>query len=215
MQKKWQILDFKESNGKEQMEIDELLLDKRINNEIPNTLRFYSWKPSCITYGFFQTIEEEVNEDIRQRFGFDLVQRITGGGCVLHDNELTYSIIVAENDIPLNDKKDILESYKLICSCLVNALQSLGIPAKHKPINDIIVDDKKISGNAQTRKGNVMLMHGTILLDVDKERFKVLKKAKLDKITSIKDLKNYTKKEITKEDLIEAITKEFKKVFKF
>ena len=211
VQKKWQILDYSVASGKVQMDLDSELLSKRISSDIPNTLRFYSWKPTCITYGFFQNLNEEVDDSLRKKYSFDVVKRITGGGCVLHDNELTYSVVISETDVP----NDILDSYKLICSILVKALRNLGIDAVHKPINDIVVGGKKISGNAQTRRGGVMLMHGTLLLDIDSKKFKVLKKVKLDKLTSIKELNSLLDKNITKEDLIREISLEFSNTFNF
>lgn len=205
MQKKWQNLGYKVATGKEQMDLDEKLLLKRSRDEIPNTLRFYGWKPSCITYGFFQTIKEEIDEDLAKDFGLDIVQRITGGGCVLHRHELTYSIVVSEKDVPA----DILESYSLIIGCLIRGLAKFGVNAVHKPVNDIHVNGKKISGNAQTRRGGVMLMHGTILLDIDEDMFRVLKKGKRDKVTSLKELGV----EYSLDDLMDAFSKEFENVF--
>ncbi len=69
-----------------------------------------------------------------------------------------------------------MESYNLICDPVVMCINKLGFNAKFAPLNDIIVDDKKVSGNAQTRKKNILLQHGTILLDVNVEKmFSVLK----------------------------------------
>lgn len=205
MQKIWQNLGYKVASGKKQMDLDEELLLKRGENEICNTIRFYGWKPSCITYGFFQTLAEEVDMEKAKSFGLDIVQRITGGGCVLHQHELTYSVVISEADVP----SDILESYSLIIGCLIRGLAKFGVKAEHKPVNDIVVDGKKISGNAQTRRGGVMLMHGTILLDIDSEMFNVLKKGKRDKVTSLKDLGV----EYSVKDLIKAIEEEFRLIF--
>jgi lipoate-protein ligase A len=81
----------------------------------------------------------------------------------------------------------------LICDPVVMCINKLGFDAKFAPLNDITVDNKKVSGNAQTRKKNVLLQHGTILLDVDVEKmFSVLKvpyeKIK-DKMMMINDVK--------------------------
>jgi lipoate---protein ligase len=70
-----------------------------------------------------------------------------------------------------------MESYSLRCDPVVTCISKLGFDAKFVPLNDIIIsNNKKVSGNAQTRKNNALLQHGTILLDVDVERmFSVLK----------------------------------------
>ena len=69
-----------------------------------------------------------------------------------------------------------MESYNLICDPVVMCINKLGFNAKFVPLNDITVNNKKVSGNAQTRKKNILLQHGTILLDVNIEKmFSVLK----------------------------------------
>jgi lipoate-protein ligase A len=72
--------------------------------------------------------------------------------------------------------RDILESYQLICGAIVNGLKHIGVESEFKPVNDIIADGKKISGNAQTRRFGTILQHGTILVDSDiKRMFQVLR----------------------------------------
>jgi lipoate---protein ligase len=96
---------------------------------------------------------------------------MTGGGAVLHDSELTYSFITRE--YPQN----ILESYRMICDPIINCLVNLGFnEVKFAALNDVVVDGKKVSGNAQTRKEGILLQHGTILLDVDPEKMFTLLK---------------------------------------
>lgn len=135
------------------------------------TLRLYGWFPSAVSIGYFQSIDLEVNVENCKKAGIDIVRRMTGGGAVLHDSELTYSFITRE--YPQN----ILESYKMICDPIAICLVSLGFnKVRFSPLNDVMVDGKKVSGNAQTRKEGILLQHGTILLDVDLEKmFTVLK----------------------------------------
>ncbi len=106
----------------------------------------------------------------------DVLRRITGGGAVLHEFELTYSFITKV--YPSN----IMESYKLICDPVVMCLNRLGFNAEYVPLNDIIVNDKKVSGNAQTRKNNTLLQHGTILLSVDIDKMFSMLKVPSEKI---------------------------------
>jgi len=98
---------------------------------------------------------------------------------------LTYTFIT--KNYPAN----ILESYHLICEPVVLCLDRLGYSAKYVPLNDIVVDNKKVSGNAQTRKNNILLQHGTILLDVDVEKMFSMLKVPSEKIKDkmIKDVK--------------------------
>jgi len=142
--------------------------------KVPPTVRFYTWKPPAISIGYFQSLNEEVDLDACKSLGVEFVRRITGGGAVFHDKELTYSIIISESNPKV--PKNILESYRRICGAVIKGLKHLWIESKYSPINDIIVNNKKISGSAQTRKSKTVLQHGTVLMDVDIDKmFKLLK----------------------------------------
>lgn len=150
------------------MALDQALMSN-VKDSIP-VLRLYGWKPAAVSIGYFQSLEEEVNVRNCNNLGIDIVRRMTGGGAVLHEHELTYSFITKK--YPTN----IMESYELICEPVIMCLKDLGFDAKFSPLNDIIVDNKKVSGTAQTRKQDILLQHGTILLDVDVNKmFSVLK----------------------------------------
>jgi lipoate-protein ligase A len=156
------------------MGLDEAVLESVSTRTSPPTLRFYGWKPSAISLGYFQGLREEVDTEACASLGIDVVRRITGGGAVFHDAEVTYSIIIPETH-PLAPGS-ILESYRLLCSGIIAGLDRLGIEAEFAPINDIISNGRKISGNAQTRKMGCLLQHGTILISVDVEKmFQILK----------------------------------------
>jgi lipoate---protein ligase len=162
--------------------------NRRVSREMPNwewpmgeglfdseeavaVLRIYGWRPPAISIGYFQSMELEVQIDECRSGGIDVVRRLTGGGAVYHEAEVTYSFIT--NVFP----SDILQSYKLICEPVVKALRNLGFDARFVPLNDIVIGNGlKVSGNAQTRRKNVILQHGTILLEVDAEKmFRVLR----------------------------------------
>src|SRR5208282_4253098 len=105
---------------------------------------------SAVSIGTFQSMANEVNVEECNRSNVSYVRRLTGGGAVYHDSngEITYSVIAPESLFP----KNIIESYKVICSWVISGLAILGIKAEFVPINDIVVNGKKISGNAQTRR---------------------------------------------------------------
>lgn len=161
----WRLIYLNEFDGYWNMAIDEAMLLMRSQGKIPNTLRLYIFKPSAVTIGYFQSAEEEVNLDFCRKHGIEVVRRITGGGAVFHDEngEITYSIVVGLSEAP----RDILKSYELYCKGIVYALEELGLKAEFKPINDVIVYGRKISGSAQTRKRRVLLQHGTFMYNTD------------------------------------------------
>ena len=172
---KMRFLDLKVNDAYTNMATDEALTKSKGEGG-PDTLRFYRWKPSAVTLGYFQSVEDEVDLDALGKYGIDLNRRISGGGAVLNsaEGEITYSIIMDEEDPRISN--DPTESYRYLCHGIIEGLANLGIEADFKPINDIIVGPKKISGNAQIRRYGAVLHHGTILVDFDaKQMFSVLK----------------------------------------
>ncbi|MHA1143771.1 MAG: lipoate--protein ligase family protein [Candidatus Helarchaeota archaeon] len=165
---KWRLIDLSTHDAFTNMAIDEVIFNARIQDEVPNTIRFYRWKPSAVSIGRNQSVAVEVDVDACKSLGIDIVRRITGGGAVYHDyeGEITYSIIAREGEgIP----KDIDESFRKLCRGIILALRKLGLEAEHGVFHcpSIFVKNRKISGNAQVRKKGVILQHGTILFDYD------------------------------------------------
>jgi lipoate-protein ligase A len=157
------------------MAIDESIMEHVSRGESPPTLRFYRWRPSAVSIGYFQGMDMEVDVLACGDLGVDVIRRITGGGAVYHDEfgEVTYSVCAPEKGpLPFGIK----ESYMAICDGLIAGLGRLGIQASFRPLNDIVVGPRKISGNAQTRRMGTILQHGTILMDVDVDRmFSILR----------------------------------------
>jgi len=174
MKEQWRLLKTQNNSAFTNMAIDRAVLVACSKAKVPPTVRFYTWKPPAISIGYFQSLKEEVDIEACKDLGVEFVRRITGGGAVFHDKELTYSIVIPESNPKV--PKNILESYRRICGAVIKGLKQLWIESKYAPINDIIVNNKKISGNAQTRKLKTVLQHGTILMDVDVDKmFKLLK----------------------------------------
>ncbi|HZB81075.1 MAG TPA: biotin/lipoate A/B protein ligase family protein [Nitrososphaera sp.] len=164
------------------MAIDEALMENV--DEVP-ILRIYRWCPTAVSIGYFQSMKEEVDLEKCREIGVDVVRRLTGGGAVLHEFELTYSFMTKK--YPQN----IMESYRWICDAIVMSINRLGFDASFVPLNDIVIAGKKVSGNAQTRRNGVLLQHGTLLLDVDVNKMFCVLKVPSEKLRDklIKDVK--------------------------
>lgn len=182
MTKDWRLLLTGYRSAAENMALDEAVLHNIVAGDSPPTIRFYGWDPSAVSIGYFQGIEQEVDLEVCRDEGVAVVRRLTGGGAVYHDREgeITYSLIVKE-DAPGIPKK-ILDSYALLCGALVVGFERLGLSAQYHPINDILINGKKISGNAQTRRFGGLLQHGTLLCTVDPQRMFSLLKVPNEKI---------------------------------
>ncbi len=210
---KWRVFPFGYYDAYMNMAMDHALMESVKKRGTP-VIRFYGWLPSAVSIGYFQSMKQVVNTKNCENYGIGMVRRRTGGGSVYHSNdgEVTYSVIAPETLFP----KDIIKSYREICGWVINGLNNIGIDSEFKPINDIVVGQKKISGNAQTRREGVLLQHGTVLYDVDVVRmFSVLNvpdekiKDKLIKSVEERVTRVLDFKKISKEDLYNALLKSF------
>lgn len=183
----WRILPFQTYNAFENMAIDEAILINADSDGVTPTLRFYGWSPPAVSLGYFQDFHREVNLENCRSLGIDIVRRPTGGKAVFHDGEITYCVVSPKNNPLFPD--NILGTYKVISSCLVQALVSLGINAsvvdgtyRRSGLNnlkslcfsepsrfELLVDGRKICGSAQVRTRGAFLQHGSLLLSFDPE----------------------------------------------
>lgn len=170
----WRLLELEVKDAFTNMAVDEAVLSARISNTVPNTLRFYRWKPSAVSVGRFQDVFNEVYVENCRMHEVDIVRRITGGGTVYHDHvgEITYSVVVKESDLGFTD---VASTYNVICKGLIEAAKILGISADFnlgdpKKCPNVTINRRKISGSAQSRKKGVLLQHGTFLLDTNLEK---------------------------------------------
>ena len=177
---KWRYIPFGTYSGSKNMAIDETLLNSVINGNSLNTIRFYQWSPTTASIGKHQSFSAEIDENAVKSQNVDVVRRISGGGAVLHEalGEITYAVICRLEDLPKIEKTQhnfndsIPTRYKVILEALAYGIEKLGMPINIGKIHcpALFTDGKKISGNAQIIRKNVLLQHGTILLKVFPER---------------------------------------------
>ncbi len=178
--------------GTSNMGIDRAILQAISEGQSIPTLRLYSWAMPAVTVGYFQKISETVNINFCTENNIPVIRRITGGGTVLHDSEITYSFITPLKNSPI--QSDMESSFKAIITPLINSLKAIGIDASFKPVNDIIAEGKKISGSAQTRQQGVLLQHGTIITDINEDMFTraLIYRKKLSEKSFTEPVKNIT-----------------------
>jgi lipoyl(octanoyl) transferase len=179
----WRFIPYQTASAALNMAIDEAIMDAHREDKVPPTLRFYGWEPAALSIGYFQQAEREVDFKRLAEKGIDFVRRMTGGRAVLHDQELTYSVIVAEHH-PLIPQT-VGESYRVIHQGLLAGFRNLQINASLLPPKkrektasssvcfatsaayELVVAGRKIAGSAQMRQRGVMLQQGSILLEMD------------------------------------------------
>ncbi|WP_309568654.1 biotin/lipoate A/B protein ligase family protein [Paenibacillus sp. sptzw28] len=185
----WRYIHTGSRPPAENMAIDEAMLIAHSEGGTPPTVRFYGWNPPTLSIGYFQRAEREVDLQMVRGRGVGFVRRATGGRAVLHDQELTYSIIVSESypGVP----KSVTEAYRVLSSGLLHGFRKLGLDAVMVGLAktdgdsagipadvssacfdspsryELVVEGRKIAGSAQMRSKGVILQHGSVLLDVD------------------------------------------------
>lgn len=115
----------------------------------------------AIIIGKHQNAFEEINADYVKKHNINVVRRISGGGAVYHDlNNLNYTIIS-------NEEKGVDFDFKTFSQPVIDTLKELGVTAEFSGRNDILIDGKKICGNAQAYiKGRIM-HHGCLLFNTE------------------------------------------------
>ena len=175
----WRLLRSHPADGATNMAVDEAILRAVATRQMPPTLRFYAWEPGCLSLGRAQPVAD-VDLLALWTAGFDLVRRPTGGKAILHVDELTYSVVVPQEDPRVAG--GIVASYRRLSTGLVRGLERLGIvdlvadqrvenrrlegPVCFEVPSDyeITVGGRKLVGSAQMRARGVVLQHGALPL---------------------------------------------------
>jgi lipoate-protein ligase A len=186
----WRIIKSGFAGAARNMAVDEAILAAHAAGEAPPTIRFYGWKPAAVSIGYFQSMEKEVDLDACRRLGLGWVRRPTGGRAVLHDVELTYSVVISLSILP----GTVLETYRTLSAGLLCGLDLLGLAGEMSTADpkdyakeqegsteggstaacfdapswyELLVDGRKVAGSAQTRRDDTLLQHGSIMLRFD------------------------------------------------
>ncbi len=184
----WRLLiaDAPGQDGATNMAIDEAILSSVAAGQSPPTLRFYAWRPPCISIGYSQPMRQVVDLEACRRDGVTWVRRPTGGRAILHVDELTYSVA-----LPASDRRvlgGVIASYRRLSLGLLVGFRRLGLKAAQAEARqekaaelsaacfdvpshyEITVAGKKLVGSAQLRRQDVVLQHGALPLSGDVAR---------------------------------------------
>jgi lipoate-protein ligase A len=171
--------------GAENMLRDRALLEACAHGEIAGAIRLYGFTPACLSLGRMQPMTD-VDLDACARDGVDVVRRPSGGRAVLHDQEVTYSVVCRSTDPVFGGR--VLDSCARIHTAVAAGLSALGVPTAPRALPaDLRRDSREIAafadcfarpaahelldmrgrklvGSAQARRGGALLQHGSVLL---------------------------------------------------
>ncbi len=232
---KFKLIRSASSEAIYNMSLDRKIFQRYLEDRVP-VLRIYSWNSPSFTYGVSQDAREYINLPACATDGIGVSQRITGGGVLFHDNEITYSFVCSKEDI--GEPEGVLVSYRLICAFLIRFYESLGIKAqfaletkdfskKKSPSEfcsasfekyDIIINRRKIGGNAQKRARQAIFQHGSVPIsinwDMARKYLKSFPEGAPDSATFLSRELNFSLERSTLEEkLIKAFADEFAVVF--
>jgi lipoate-protein ligase A len=179
----WRLLITPPLDGATNMAIDEAILQTLAAGHGQPTLRFFQWEPPCLSLGYNQHWHE-VDEAACRRLGYTWTRRPTGGKAILHTDEVTYSLIIPQDDPRIQG--GIVESYRILSFGLLRGLEKLGVQAAQASNEAVMTDfqtgkggpvcfdtpsryeitwqGKKLIGSAQLRRKKIVLQHGTLPL---------------------------------------------------
>lgn len=164
--KNWRLLDTGARSATENMCLDQTLLEARAAGKAPNTLRFLQFRPHAALLGFHQSADQELRQDYCRERRIEINRRITGGGAVYFgEKELGWEIIADRKFF--KTRADMRESFELLCAPMVETLRAFDLAAAYRPLNDIEVQGRKISGTGGTHQDSAFLFQGTLLIDFD------------------------------------------------
>ena len=123
---------------------------------------FVLWRNEpCIVVGKNQNTLSEINEEYIKNHNIKVVRRQSGGGAVFHDlGNLNFTFIVEDDGKKFND-------FETFVTPIIGVLNELGINAEFSGRNDLLIEGKKFSGNAQCKYKNRVMHHGTLLFSSD------------------------------------------------
>ncbi len=179
----WRLLITPPLDGATNMAIDEAILYALAGGRDIPTLRFFQWQPPCLSLGYNQHWDE-IDQATCRRLGYTWTRRPTGGKAILHTDEVTYSLIIPQNNPHIQG--GVIESYRALSLGLLRGLQILGLEARQAAEQELAVrsrpgqggpvcfdtpsryeitwQGKKLIGSAQLRRKKIVLQHGTLPL---------------------------------------------------
>lgn len=219
---KWRFIDSETQCASWNMAIDETLLNTYDTTCLP-IFRLYSWKQS-LSFGRFSKIEKNIN--LSKLDNLSYARRVTGGGILIHDCDISYTLILPKTYVK---EYGVKKSYSYLCSFLMDFYKTLGlVPLFASQTNiscqrddiclagnesyDIIINKRKIGGNAQRYTKDALFQHGSIPIKFDKELFKplFLNQSGLESAATLSNEGIKNEKDELKEILKNSFCKSFK-----
>jgi lipoate-protein ligase A len=171
----WRLLDLGAVEPVATQAVYDAVAVARSKRNVPDTLIICWPKSPLVCVGYFQEVDKEVDVGYCKAKSIPIVRRILGGGAVYLDSNQVFYQIIGERGSGLIPT-DIGAIFRKMLEAPIKTCQEIGIPATYKPINDIEIKGKKISGNGAGEVDGIAVLTGNIILDFNYEEMtKILK----------------------------------------
>ncbi|MEA3372860.1 MAG: lipoate--protein ligase family protein [Campylobacterota bacterium] len=221
--KTWRLIESGIGPADWNMALDEALLNGFREGDQP-ILRLYGWEPA-LSLGRFSSVHKSVDMERLEQQQLSCVRRMTGGGVLVHGGDLSYALV-----LPRKSLKDrgVRESYRYLCRFLIRLYEKLGqnahfardlqleggrsdICLADNEAYDIVIEGRKMGGNAQRHTRHILFQHGSIPMNVDESRFKplFLGDSGLERAATLQRLGN----EVAYEELAGLLRESFSETF--
>lgn len=201
----WRLLVSPADSGARNLATDQAVADHVRDGASPPTLRFYTWRPAALSLGYGQSLAA-VDADLARREGIDLVRRPTGGQAILHNDELTYALMLPRTHTLAAG--GVLRSYERLSAGFKRGFAALGLDARQgawqphasdaegllcfasPSTHELSADGVKLMGSAQTRLGGALLQHGSIPFAHDPRIYDLLRLPRPASLRGLRDLQS-------------------------
>ncbi|MFM1919231.1 MAG: hypothetical protein RLZZ303_865 [Candidatus Hydrogenedentota bacterium] len=162
------FLNLSRETPAENLALDEALLESAALGHSGDTLRIWESPSRFVVLGTGQCAAEEANLEACMQAGIPVLRRCSAGGCVLQGpGSLNFSLVLLLDAHP--EARSLHQSYCIILNRLRDAFRVHGCQLDHAGTSDLSLGGRKVSGNAQRRKREAILHHGTLLHATDYE----------------------------------------------
>ena len=201
----WRLLVSPADTGARNLAADQAVAEHVRDGVSPSTLRFYTWRPAALSLGYGQPLTA-VDTDLAHRCGIDLVRRPTGGQAILHNDELTYAVMLPrDHEFAAGG---VLASYTRLSAGFERGFAALGLDARQgewqptasdgagvlcfasPSTHELSAQGVKLMGSAQTRLGGALLQHGSIPFAHDPRIFDLLRLPRPTALRGLRDLRS-------------------------
>ena len=161
----WRLIDLGRPEPLVAQAFYEAVAEAVHRGEVPNTLILLQPGAPYVCIGYHQDLEREIDLDLCGEQGLPVIRRGQGGGATYLDGDQVFYQIVARGSAAV--PRDVEAMFEGLLAVTVETYRRLGVEAEFKPLNDVVVGGRKISGNGAGMHESASILVGNVILDLD------------------------------------------------